>query len=182
MRGFTLALVVLGIVSGTALIAAKLYSSRGDSSGGDVAAPDSSTLPAPPTAAFTIPRPRALSTPVGTTRWAPVLRTTSVRAAPRRQARALERLGPVTPEGTSNIVPVLARRADDAGQLWMRVRVPALPVNREGWVPRVTLGGYTVVSTRLVVDLDRFEATLYSSDKPVFEAPIGVGTANAPTP
>jgi hypothetical protein len=94
----------------------------------------------------------------------------------------LARVDARTPEGTSNIVPVLERRADGAGELWLRVRVPALPTNREGWVPRAALGGYTLIRTRLVVDLERFRATLYSSEKPIFEAPIGVGTRNSPTP
>lgn len=94
----------------------------------------------------------------------------------------LARLGTRTPEGTSNIVPVLGRRADGAGRLWLRVRIPALPTNREGWVPRVALGGYTLVRARLVVELDRFRATLYAGERPVFVAPVGVGTPNAPTP
>lgn len=132
--------------------------------------------------AFTIPTPRPLSTPTGTTQWAPVLRSIAVRAEPRRDARKLEDLAPRTPEGTSNIVPVLGRSTDGAGRLWLRVRVPALPDNREGWVLRVALGGYTLVSTRLVVDLEQLRATLYASGKQVFSAPVGVGTPNAPTP
>jgi len=94
----------------------------------------------------------------------------------------LERVSAKTREGTSNIVPVLARRADREGRLWLRVRVPSLPDNREGWVRRVALGGYTLVSTHLVVDLGRLQATLYSGGKRVFSAPIGVGMPSAPTP
>jgi lipoprotein-anchoring transpeptidase ErfK/SrfK len=62
------------------------------------------------------------------------------------------------------------------------VRVPALPENAGGWVPRGALGGYTVVRTRLVVDLERFEAVLYEGDRPTFRAEVGVGTEGAPTP
>jgi hypothetical protein len=162
-------------------VAVKSYSSRTDLER-DTALPESSGLPAPPAVAFTIPRPRSLSMPTGTSRWAPVLRTTAVRAAPRSQARVVERVGAKTPEGTANIVPVLARRADRAGRLWLRVRVPSLPENREGWVPRVALGGYTLVSTHLVVDLRRLQARLYSSGRQIFSAPIGVGTPSTPTP
>ena len=172
----------LGLVSAIALVAAKLYSSRTESSDRGLAIPDTSGIPAPAPAAFTIPRPRRLTTPVGTTHWAPVLHATSARAAPRGGARVLARVDARTPEGTSNIVPVLERRADGAGGLWLRVRDPALPTNREGWVPRAALGGYTLVRTRLVVDRARFRATLYSSEKLIFEARIGVGTRNSPTP
>lgn len=182
MRGFAFCVVALGAVSAISLVAAKLYSSRTDASERDLAIPDTAGIPAPVTAAFSIPRPRPLETPVGATQWAPVLRTTAARAAPRRRARTVARLGAGTPEGTSNIVPVLERRADRAGRLWLRVRVPALPTNRDGWVPRAALGGYTLVHTRLVVDLERFRATLYSGEKPIFEAPIGVGTPSSPTP
>ena len=64
----------------------------------------------------------------------------------------------------------------------MKVRVPALPQNREGWVPRVALGGYALVHTRLVVDLERLQATLYSHGKRIYQAPIGIGKAGSPTP
>lgn len=139
-------------------------------------------LPAPPVFAFSIPQPRPLATPAGIARWAPVLRPVAVRAAPGPRARVIEQLGAETPEGTSNIVPVLARGRDRAGAIWLRVRVPALPDNLEGWVPRVALGGYTVVHTRLVVDLERLRVTLYSGSKRIYQAPIGVGKPNSPTP
>lgn len=170
------------MVSTTAVVVVKAYSSRDDSVDLDAALPETAALPAPPAAAFTIPQPRPLAAAPGTTRWAPVLRTIAVRARARPQARVLVRVRAETPEGTSNIVPVLARRADRAGRLWLRVRVPSLPDNSEGWVPRAALGGYTLVSTRLTVDLERLRATLYSSGKQIFSAPIGVGTPSAPTP
>jgi hypothetical protein len=94
----------------------------------------------------------------------------------------LERLGAETPEGTSNIVPVLGRHKDRGGTLWVLVRVPALPSNREGWVPRVALGGYKLVHTRLVVDLELLQATLYSHGQRIYRAPIGIGKPESPTP
>ncbi len=93
-----------------------------------------------------------------------------------------ERIAAETPEGTSNIVPILGRRQDGSGAIWVKVRVPALPQNREGWVPRVALGGYALVHTRLVVDLERLRATLYSHGKRIYQAPIGIGKAGSPTP
>jgi lipoprotein-anchoring transpeptidase ErfK/SrfK len=62
------------------------------------------------------------------------------------------------------------------------VRLPVLPNNRTGWVPRDALGGYRFVATRLVVDRTRLSITLFERGRPVFEAPIGVGTPSAPTP
>jgi lipoprotein-anchoring transpeptidase ErfK/SrfK len=55
-------------------------------------------------------------------------------------------------------------------------------VNRQGWVPRAALGGYTRVSTRLVVDRAHLGLTLYSGGKAVFRAPIGIGKPGTPTP
>jgi lipoprotein-anchoring transpeptidase ErfK/SrfK len=39
-----------------------------------------------------------------------------------------------------------------------------------------------MVDTRLVVDLERLRATLYRRGRTIFSAPVGVGTAAAPTP
>ena len=41
---------------------------------------------------------------------------------------------------------------DDERRLWIAVRVPALPRNVTGWVPRSALGANSLVRTRLVVD------------------------------
>jgi lipoprotein-anchoring transpeptidase ErfK/SrfK len=145
-------------------------------------APASRTLPALPAPAFTIPRPRALATRVDTARWAPLLQAVEVRSAPDSDAPALQQLATETPEGTANIVAVFGRDRDRDDAIWIRVRAPALPDNVEGWVPRSALGGYTLVHTRLVVDLERLRATLYADGKRVFEAPIGVGKPEWPTP
>ena len=62
------------------------------------------------------------------------------------------------------------------------MRVPALPSNVTGWVPRDALGAYTFVHTRLVVDRARLTATLLDDDRLVFRARIGIGKASSPTP
>ena len=66
--------------------------------------------------------------------------------------------------------------------MWTRVRLPVLPNNTTGWVPRSALGGLSMVRTRLVVDLERLTATLYRAGKRIFRAGIGVGTRQWPTP
>lgn len=139
-------------------------------------------LPASPAPAFAIPRPQALETSTHAMRWAPVLRAVDIRSDPDPAARAVEQLPAATPEGTANIALVLGRREDRSGTIWVRVRAPALPDNVEGWVPRSALGGYTLVRTRLVVELERLRATLYEDGKRVFQARIGVGKPEWPTP
>jgi lipoprotein-anchoring transpeptidase ErfK/SrfK len=87
-----------------------------------------------------------------------------------------------TPERTTNIVQVLGRRADSAGALWVKVGLATLPNGRAGWLPRSVLGGYGTVDTQLVVDLQRFTATLRKAGRVVFRARVGVGQARWPTP
>jgi hypothetical protein len=113
--------------------------------------------------------------------WAVVTRSVVARARPRPGARAVARIFTDTPEGTENIVAVLARRVR-AGETWVRVRLAALPNGSTGWVRRSALGGYGVVRTLLVVSLSRLRATLYRDGRVVFDAPVGVGMPQWPTP
>jgi lipoprotein-anchoring transpeptidase ErfK/SrfK len=117
----------------------------------------------------------------GVSLWAPVLQAAGALSRPALGAPLVARLPTRTPEGTANIVLVLERQAR-AGRLWVRVRLPVLPNNRTGWVERRALGGYVTVRTRLVIDRTRLRATLLQAGRPVFRAPIGVGTARWPTP
>jgi lipoprotein-anchoring transpeptidase ErfK/SrfK len=64
----------------------------------------------------------------------------------------------------------------------VHVRLPILPNNTTGWVPRSALGGYRFVRTHLVVDLHSLEATLYRGRRVVFHAPVGVGAGTTSTP
>jgi lipoprotein-anchoring transpeptidase ErfK/SrfK len=170
-----IALAALGIV-GVAIGAHEVRSAEAGQS--PLVAPD---LPRSPEPAFAIARPVPLAPDREATQWAPVLHRSVVRAEPNLSAASLGWIVPRTPEGTENIVPVLARTSG-AARLWVRVRVPALPENATGWVFRGALGGYTIVRTRLVVDTERFEAVLYDEGRPVFGAQVGVGTEDAPTP
>lgn len=113
--------------------------------------------------------------------FAAVVRPVVARAAPSVNARVVGRLSTTTPEGTTNVVPLL-RRVERTNALWIQVGVPVLPNGSTGWVPRTTLGGYQVVHTRLVVSLRAFKMTLYRGNKPIFSAPIGVGQSRWPTP
>jgi hypothetical protein len=86
-----------------------------------------------------------------------------------------------TPEDTTNLVLVL-RTARRQSQEWVDVRLPILPNNSTGWVPRSALGGYHFVPTHLVVDLERLQATLLRDGVPIFRARVGVGRPQWPTP
>jgi len=138
-------------------------------------------LPAPAHPAFKVGMPKLLSRHETRARFAPVKRFVGARTAPSTNAKALASVGLFTPEGTDNIVEVIGERARPSG-LWVHVRLAVLPNGSTGWVPRSALGGYHFVQTHLVVDRERFTATLYDKGRKVFAAPIGVGKVDSPTP
>jgi len=125
--------------------------------------------------------PVVLSTRDGVSRFMAVLAPVAVRAEPSATARVVGRLTVRTPEGTSNVVLALAR-VERGGRLWIKARLPVLPNNTVGWIPRDALGGYNTVNTRAVVSTTKLTLTLYRFGKPIFTAPIGVGQARTPTP
>jgi len=77
---------------------------------------------------------------------------------------------------------VLGRRRDDAGALWVRVRLAVLPNGSTGWVPRAAVGDLTTAHTHLVVNLTERKATLVRNGRVVLRAPVAVGRSWAPTP
>ena len=129
-----------------------------------------------------MPQPRPLAVSPTLSRWATVIHSVPARAAPAPDATAIARLETQTPEQTSNAVLALGTAVDGAGRLWVRVRLPVLPNNSTGWMPRDALGPYTFVSTRLVVDLQRLTVSLLVNGIAVFRAPVGVGMPSSPTP
>lgn len=185
MRKAILALVVLLL----ALSWARPFGQAGSADSGAHRASRATTplsdaavfLPAPERPAFTVGRPRLLDRSEKPQRFAAVTRVVNALARPRFGAEPLVTLEPETEEGTTNVVLILGE-AKREGTAWLRVRLPVLPNGRTGWVPRSALGGFGFVSTRLVVDRAQLRATLLKGGKAVFEAPVGVGTAQAPTP
>ena len=154
-----------------------------------------STAPSPaatvpvgtPTHPFTpgISPPRLIVPKVGpiahrqTWRWAQVLRPVAARRRPGGKVAA--RLRTRTPEHTVNIV-LVTKTAMHHGRLWARVRLPVLPNDTQGWVPRAALSGYTFVDTHLVVSLRHRRMTLFRAGKAIFRAPVGIGAPGTPTP
>jgi hypothetical protein len=177
--------VWIGVATAFALVVAlavSLFAAGGDSSTADAAtafrAPD---LPASPELALKVPAPTPLQDG-DTSTWAIVRRAVFARARPSLDAAVVARVETQTPEGTTNIVSVLGRGRDTTGRLWVRVRLAVLPNGRTGWVPREALGGYGVVRTRLVVDLEGLSATLLRNGRAIFRASVGVGKPQWPTP
>lgn len=114
--------------------------------------------------------------------WAPVLRTTVVRALPRASARAVTTLDTWTTDDTQNIVLVLKGIDVSSRQTWYRVRLPILPNNSTGWVQARSLGDLYSVHTHLYVDRSRMTAILKRDGLTVFKTIVGVGKSFWPTP
>jgi lipoprotein-anchoring transpeptidase ErfK/SrfK len=69
------------------------------------------------------------------------------------------------------------------GMTWVRASLPALTsAGAEGWIPRSSLGGWSFVDTRALVDRRRLRLSLFRAGRVIFRAPVGIGTADNPTP
>jgi hypothetical protein len=176
MRVAGAALLLAGVV---ALVAA-VHHSTAPPRAASVAV-EADRLPRPERPAFTVARPRLLSSGETRARVAPVLRSVAARSAPSFAGRVVAPLELETSEGTTNIVLVIGERTGPAGN-WVHIRLPVLPNYRTGWVPRRALGGYEFVHTHLVVNRSRLTATLFRDGRKVFASPVGVGKATSPTP
>ena len=175
------ALIASGVVALLLIVSALLVVRFAGSSSASTSVPDAA-LPAPASPAFAIPEPRPLGRSRDVARWSTVIRAVPVRAAPRADASPLAFLDTQTPERTANVVLVEDSAEDATGRLWIAVRVPALPENLTGWVPRTALGASEFARTRLIVDLNGLRATLLSDGRPIFTAEIGIGKPAWPTP
>jgi len=138
-------------------------------------------LPSPALPAFRVGRPVLLNRHESRARFAPVAKSVNALAMPRSDARPVTSLTAQTTEGTTNIVLVLGEVSRRDGT-WVHVRLPVLPNEQTGWLPRSALGGYHFVHTRLIVDRRRLTATLLHDGRRVFSTRVGVGRPNWPTP
>jgi L,D-transpeptidase catalytic domain len=116
-----------------------------------------------------------------TYRYAFVMRRAVARRAPTGAAGPVANLKLLTPERTTNLVLALEGRRTSSG-VWIRVRLPILPNNTTGWVPRRSLSDWKIVRTRVVVELKTTRLTLYRSGRPLFSTLVGVGKPSSPTP
>jgi lipoprotein-anchoring transpeptidase ErfK/SrfK len=104
------------------------------------------------------------------------------RAAPSLRAPIRTIIRTATPEAESNLVRILAERHDRALRDWVQIDLAILPNAVTGWIPRDALGDLHTTNTHLVIDRARLTATLYRGPAIVFQAPIGIGTPDHPTP
>ena len=116
-----------------------------------------------------------------TYRYAFVMRRAVARASPLSDAQPVATLSLLTPEHTTNLVLALEGRRTASG-VWIRVRLPVLPNNRTGWVPRRSLSDWKLLRTHLLVDRRALTLTLFRAGRPIFATRVGVGRPAAPTP
>jgi L,D-transpeptidase catalytic domain len=166
------ALALAGVLIGVA-VAVVLIEGSADPSSAEPRLPPSPRSALAPRNVSLGPEPLAF--------WAPVREPVSARVSPAGPQAAGD-IPRLTPEGTTNIVLVLGNARRVAGRLWVEARFPGAPDDARGWVPRLALGGYAPVRTRLVVDRERLTATLTRGRRRAFRARVAIGTASTPTP
>lgn len=179
--GRTVGIVVVALA--TAAAAAVMFEmSRGSADAPSGREGAAVSFPNPVAPAFTPTVRTAPTSAASVSRWAPVLHAVEARRRPHPDAAAIALLETSTPEDTTNIVLLLPGVREVARRLWVRVRLPILPNNSIGWVPREALGGYSEAETRLVVDRGRLTATLLRRGREIFRARVGIGEPRWPTP
>jgi lipoprotein-anchoring transpeptidase ErfK/SrfK len=104
------------------------------------------------------------------------------RSAPSSSAKRVAKLTRRSPEGTDDLVAVIARTTDDADRTWLQVRLPVRPNNTTGWVPESALSELQPVNTWLKIDTRAYKVTLVKNGKTVFSARAGVGQSQWATP
>jgi hypothetical protein len=123
-----------------------------------------------------------LSNVRGTSRNATLVRNFAARARPSASAPVVARLRLLTPERVPHVLYLLRGTIDRQGRYWLRVQLPILPNGSSGWIPREAVGSFSSVATHLLLDRDRFRATLYRRGRAIFQAVVGVGESQWPTP
>ena len=116
------------------------------------------------------------------TRFANADARTAIRRHPDEAAPSVGRLRRWTEDGFREVYVALRAHRDAQGRLWVKVRIPARPNGRRGWVPRSSLGPLRRVNTRLVVNRRRLRATLYRDGREVWSSRVGIGAPKTPTP
>jgi lipoprotein-anchoring transpeptidase ErfK/SrfK len=104
-----------------------------------------------------------------------------VRSAPRGDARRLQLLRPLRPDGRKQVLLAVAEHRDERGRLWYRVRIQHRPNGTSGWVlaKRLTL---RAVRTRIVVRRRARTLTVRRAGKVLMSVPVAVGARKTPTP
>jgi hypothetical protein len=115
-------------------------------------------------------------------RWAYPADRSRVYQRPSSKAHTVARLRLLTEDGFPEVYVALSRWVDPKGQEWIRIRLPARPNGKTGWVQAEALGELHVVRTMLRINRTTLRATLYKSGRRIWSARVGVGKAATPTP
>jgi lipoprotein-anchoring transpeptidase ErfK/SrfK len=111
-----------------------------------------------------------------------LLHDKAVHRAPSLTARRMRTVlsrRPLT--GVQTTLPVLARRTENDGTVWVDVRLPGRPNSSSGWITTAgTVPSWT--PWRLSVDLDARSVTVYDNGVAVKLFPAVVGKPSTPTP
>jgi L,D-transpeptidase catalytic domain len=182
MRRRTRLVVTVAAATVVGLLWVGLGPSHDDNRPASASASSFASLPASPAPALEIGKPDRLASARYLTRWSVVRVPTSAHAAPSTGSPVVARLLTRTPEDTADVLTVLRARTGLDGGVWIEVRLPVLPNGSVGWVKRSSLGGYQAVSTHLIVDRERLQATLLRAGERIFTAPVGIGAPGSPTP
>lgn len=137
---------------------------------------------ASPLPATTPPGTVKLSDERTTTRWAHTADLQPVFSRPAGSARRVARLRLLTEDKFAEVYLVLSKWTNPAGNTWLKIRVPARPNGKTGWVRESALGALHTVHTHLRVNRRTLRVTLYERGRKRFSARIGVGKAGTPTP
>jgi lipoprotein-anchoring transpeptidase ErfK/SrfK len=107
--------------------------------------------------------------------WAVVVRNVGAHKLPSSNSYVVTTLKQVTEDGTQNVVLILNELDLDKSHVWYQVRLPILPNNSTGWVPKSALGTVNAVHTHLYVNRESQTLTLKRDGKTIFITRVGVG-------
>ena len=107
--------------------------------------------------------------------WAVVVRNVGAHKLPSPKSYVVTTLKQVTEDGTQNVVLILNELDLSKNRVWYEVRLPILPNNSTGWVPKSALGTVTPVYTHLYVNRETQTLTLQRNGKTIFTTRVGVG-------
>ena len=107
--------------------------------------------------------------------WAVVVRNVGAHKMPNPESYVVTTLKQVTEDGTQNVVLILNELDLSKNRVWYQVRLPILPNNSTGWVPKSALGTVTPVYTHLYVNRETQTLTLQRNGRTIFTTRVGVG-------
>jgi hypothetical protein len=181
------ALAAAALLAATGASGVGAASAAGESTTRTSTAPVSTTPQAPaPTGeqapATPAPARVSLSNERTTTTWAHPVAEAGIRVHPVAGSRAIAHTRLATEDGFPEVYMVLSTYTDAKGFVWVRLRIPARPNGRTGWVSREALGEFHVTHWMVVINLGARRLRAYYKGRLRMTAPVGVGKPSTPTP